>query len=277
MNTEISNPKRLKSLNPEYINFVESFCAKKDEKKSEEKPKIKYFLVFKKLGFLADSIFDIIKAILFLIILGNLLKIVYPLSYSYFGKSSFITGIPFLRVNYLLPPMILQIILFIISFGPFNNKRINEKYTITKYFSKLNFLNTASFILKIFIFYFVYKIYLIINTNFFIKFSGHILATLFSCSMIISTKNICNHFISNEIQQKNFKILAKFCDGFILHNLYCLVFTTWIYHSLIECLMGFVVGSFYLLIIDFINFDQIFMILLYPKFYNLKSSKIFKE
>ena len=139
-----------------------------------------------------------------------------------------------------------------------------------------SFLNIPSFIVKIICFYCIYN-FLILNLKdaYFIKFSGHTLATLFSNSLILSVKHISQHFIKEGILQRNFTILMKVCNFFLLHNFYCLIFTTWIYHSFFECFMSLMIGSFYIIIIDFINFDQIFIILFYPKFFNAKKSKYF--
>jgi hypothetical protein len=263
----------LKTIEPEYINFVENFKNPSDLQ-LEYNTFLRKFI--KKTGFFLNNFFDLIKAVYLIIIIGCFMRFTYPLDYSHFGKLSYLTGIPILRNFQLLPPILLQVAIIIMAFALYNNKRIYEKYTKTKYFQKLNFLNIFSFIVKIICFYFIY-IFLILKIKevYFIKFSGHILANLFCNSLILSVKNISQHFIKQGISQRNFTILMNICYFFIWHNLYVLVFTAWIYHSIFECLMSLIIGSFYILVIDFMNFDQIFLILFCPKFYNPKKSKYF--
>jgi hypothetical protein len=263
----------LKTIDPEYINFVENLKNPSDLQLENTSY---YKKLFKKSGILQNNFFDLIKAVFFIMILAFFLRLFYPLNYSHFGKFSYITGIPFLRSYYLLPPIFLQIALSIMALGPYNNKRIYEKYTKTKYFQKLNFLNISSFIVKFISFFIIYKFLILkIKDLYAIKFSGHILATLFSNSLILSVKNISQHFIKQGILLRNFTIHVNICNCFIFHSLYSLIFTAWIYHSFFECLISLIIGSFYIIVIDFINFDQIFMVLFCPKFYNPKKSKYF--
>jgi len=270
MNSQIQT-KKLKTIEPEYNNYFVS-------SKHPTFENTLFQILLKYTGFMARNFMELLKAIFFCCLIGVFLKNILPLEYKTFGKNSFITGIPFIRSAFLLPPLLLQITLTIMTMGPFYNSKINEKYLISKYLHKLNFLSFPSFIVKLITFYFIYNNFIInVKNEYSFKISGHILAVIFSSSMILNINNVCEHFIKHEIKKKNFTILSKICKFVIYHSLYCLIFTAWIYHNFIECFISLVIAAFYIFFIEVINFDQLILITCFPKLYNSKKTKYFMQ
>jgi len=268
MHSLISPTKKIKSVNTEFINYFDSI-----KYPSSENTVIRTIL--KKTGFSARNLIDVLKALFHVCLFGLILKMIIPMDIKTFGKKSFITGIPFLRSTFFLPPIILHIALVFLSLGLFYNNKINEKYLFTKYLHKLNFLNIPSFILKISIFYFIYhNLILNMNNHYFFKISGHFLATVITSSMLLNIKNISDSFIKQDTKKKNFTILSQLCIIFIYHNLYSLIFSAWIYHSFLECVISVAIGTFYTLFIEAVNIDQLVLICFFPKLHNSKKTKL---
>ena len=216
---DIFQNKKIKTISPEYMNYLDEFKSHSNNKEKSFKIKI-----LKKFGFFLKNIFDILKLIYFIIILGYFLKFIFPLEYKTFGKKSLITGIPFLRSYFFLIPVILEISLIILALAPYYNCRINEKYTMWKYLQKLNFLNVPSFIGKYLCFYFLYNnMIMSVSNGYGFKISGHVLITIFTSSQILNTRNLSDHLISQEIKRNNFNILSKIVNFVLYHNLYCLI------------------------------------------------------
>lgn len=271
MHSLIPQTKKIKSVNPEYINYFDSI-----KHPLYENTVLKILL--KKTGFSAGNFIDILKALFYVSIFGLILKMLMPMDLKTFGKKSFITGIPFLRNTFFMSPFFLQIALVVLTVGPFYNNKINEKYSFIKYIHKMNFFYIPSFILKITIFYFIYNnLILAMNNHYYFKISGHFLAAVITSSMLINIRNVSDCFVNQEIKKKNFTILSRLCMIFIYHNLYTLIYTAWIYHSFSECVISLAIGAFYTLFIEAINFDQLVLIFLFPKMYNSKKTKTFVQ
>lgn len=268
--------KKIKTVKPEYMNYLDEFKPNNFETIAVEDISFSKKLL-KKSGLYLEHIFNLFKVIILISIFGLILKMIVPLKYEYFGKTSFFTGIPFLRGKYFLFPIILEAILVVLAFGLYLNNKINEKYSkFSKFMHKLNLLNIPSFIIKLLSFYFIYNnLILRINNGYILKISGHVLATIISSSILLNIKNICQNFIKQDIKKYNFSVLFKVCQVVMYHNLYCLIFTCWIYHSFIEVLLSLFIGALYVLLIEIVNIDQMLLVLVYPQLYNPKKSKLF--
>ncbi len=271
MQSLLPQKKKIKSVNPEYINYLDSIKYPVHENAA-------FRTLLNKTGLSTGNIIEVLKAHFFVCLFGLILKIIIPMDIKTFGKKSFITGIPFLRGTFFLPPFVLLIALIVLSLGPYYNNKINEKYVFTKYMQKLNFFYFPSILLKLIIFYIIYYILIFaVNNHYSFKISGHFLISVISSSMLTNIMNVSDGFVNQDIKKKNFSILGRLCNFFIYHNLYTLIFTSWIYHSFPECILSLAIATFYILFIEAINFDQIVSILLIPKLYNSKKTKVFIE
>ncbi len=187
---------KIKNVYPGYMNYIDSLKYPFNENTT-------FNLLLKHTGLLLRNIFDVLKAIFYICIFSLFLKLIYPLDIENIGKKSFLTGLPILRNMFFLPPIFLQTVVIILVIALYLNKKIKEKYSFKKYLDKLNFFMLPSFILKIFIFYYIYNNMINVTYDHFnFKISGHFLATVITSSMIVNIMIMCETFIRQDFKKK---------------------------------------------------------------------------
>ena len=214
------------------------------------------------------NIFNIIKIIFCIIIFSLFLKNIFPIQITSIGKNSFLTGIPILRYYYFFSPTVLHLcVITMLSVVYYKNKNINEKFLVTEYIQNLFLFNIPSFICKILCFYFLYKIVFVeINTYYKIKVSGHVLATIISSALLINSWNLLDNFTKKIKEKINFSIFEFFIIFILFHNLYCLIWTAWVFHTFTECLTSWFLSWICVLTIECLKVDQIFLNLILAEY-----------
>jgi hypothetical protein len=197
-----------------------------------------------------------------IILIGFVFKIIFPISKKVIGKATILTGIPLLRTYFFIPPAILTTILLI---QIFNVKGSYKEISNCKYWRKMNVGFVFSNIFYIIIFYLLYyKLYkpLFYHSEF--KISGHVLSTLFSGSMIINVRYLSQQLFSRNISTHLMKIVSNISTILLFHNLYTAIWTVWVFHSLTEAFVSYLIGVFYILVIYVIDLDRLILTIVSP-------------
>jgi hypothetical protein len=202
------------------------------------------------------------------IVLGCILKLIYTFDPNYFGKSSFVTGIPYLRDYILALPLILNISLFIWLLSLFTNNEINKEMnrSITKYLYK----NRACFIVTnlvlLLFFYIIYfQLYIPLWYEHQFKLSGHVLAILFSGSMLCNLIDFCEAYKLFNIKTKLMSGLVNVCKFLAYHNLYVAVWSVWVYHEAREAIISYILSLVYTLLLNYVSLDRLVISIFYDK------------
>jgi hypothetical protein len=202
------------------------------------------------------------------IILGCILKLIYTIEPKTLGKNSFITGIPYLRDYNLSSPLILNIILFIWSLILYTNPIIHNlmNNNISKYLYK----NRASYIitnlsLLLFFYLLYFQLYIPLWYENEFRLSGHVLATLFSGSMLCNLINFCENYETSNIKKQFMRWVINICKFLLYHNLYVIVWTVWVYHETREAVLSYVISLIYTLTINYLSLDRVVLSIFYDK------------
>ena len=156
----------------------------------------------------------------FSILLGSFMKLIYPKSRDEIGKKSIITGIPLIRNNYFVGPIILNLSYFIWCIYIFyNNTSIRAKYQNSVLYYLKN-IRGAYFFTNIFLMIIFYVLYLYITIPIYksygFKLSGHVIASILSGGMIVNLHNTYEPF--GALNLRKFDI--KFNKYIFLSNMF---------------------------------------------------------
>ena len=197
-------------------------------------------------------------------IFGQISKIIFKSNWKKFGKKSLITGIPFLRTQFFVFPVILNLIFFIWLIFIFKtNINLNNKYfTLKNFLIKIRFGFLFSNILIFCLFFLIYNF---VITPAFKKYhfrvSGHITCAIFSGALLNHLDLLCNNLYEFNRNINNYLILViKFL---LWHNVYSLFWSAYLFHTIIEILIGYVISICFILFVHFINFDNLVYQLLF--------------
>ena len=224
----------------------------------EDNKNINSEIIFKEITFrpylISYLFYDLI------IIIGSILKYIYPLKSKDITKTSYLTGIPLFRYNFFLFPFIITFICFflIIIIYYFKNK-IKEEYN-----SLINFFQTINLgyiITNLFIFGYFFLIYTFVIQFIYkyldFKISGHTFASLLSGEMLVNMMYIFLFFHKNKIYQLINKILIFVSIFLIIHNGYTLLWTSWVFHPIPELVSSFFLSVISLFLIHYFEFDKL--------------------
>ena len=198
------------------------------------------------------------------IIIGQILKMIYPLSQKSVGKTSILTGIYFLRAYYLVAPIIMMIvtltqILFI------KNNFYNE-ILFQRFIKKMNFGFLMTNISLITIFYLLYyTLYIPYAEYSEFKISGHVLAASITGSAILNVRYLSQQLYNHKLYRSMMKIISHICTFLLIHNIYTTIWTVWIYHNLREVVVSYFISITYIFIIYLLDIDRLIINLLYPQ------------
>ena len=194
-----------------------------------------------------------------ILMIGSVFKYIFPIDAKEFGKDNNITGIIFLRNNYFLFPLIITIItLLLIIIIYYTNEKIRENNQS----SFINFLlniNLGYLITNFLIFGYFFLFYAIIlfikeKTGF--KVSGHTFATLLSGDMLINVIYVFIYFYKNNVSKIIFIFLIFFSMFLLIHSIYVLFWTAWIYHPLSELISSFYFSVLSLIMFHYLSFEK---------------------
>jgi hypothetical protein len=154
----------------------------------------------------------------------------------------------------------------------FNVRGSYRDISNSKYWRKMNAAFVFSNILYIIVFYLLYyKLYkpLFYHSEF--KISGHVLSTLFSGSMIINVRYLSQQLFNRNICQPMMKVVANLSTFLLFHNLYTAIWTVWVFHSLTEVFISYLIGVFYILVIYVIDLDRLILSIINPEIFPEKN------
>jgi len=202
------------------------------------------------------------------LVLGCILKLIYTIDPNYFGKSSFITGIPYLRDYILAFPLILNVSLFIWLLSLFTNVEIHKKMngSIAKYLYKNRCCYIITNLILLLFFYIIYfQLYIPLWYEHQFRLSGHVLAILVSGSMLSNLIDFCEAYKVFNIKSNLMKGVIIVCKFFAYHNLYVAIWTVWIYHEAREAVMSYILSLVYTLLINYVSLDRLVISIFYDK------------
>jgi hypothetical protein len=218
------------------------------------------------------------------ILLGSILQIILPISRSTLGKASLITGLPFLRSSFFFFPIILSVGAFTWTCIIFKDSKISELVdgSVFKYLNKIRmaYVITNSSLLAYFYFIYYY-LYLPLWDSHEFKLSGHILACLFSIGILTNLINLCEMFKHENIKKELMMYAINACKFFIFHNIYCILWTSWVFHRIRETVISYIIGILFVLIINLLGLDKLVIFLLDnklpSKFNGKEKNKIYEK
>ena len=197
----------------------------------------------------------------FSILLGCFMKLIYPISRDTIGKKSILTGIPLIRNNYFIGPIILNLVYFIwCIYNFYSSKIIKMSYqnSLMKYLKEIRGVFFFTNILLLMIFYALYY-YVVIPTfhSFQFKLSGHVIASILSGGMIVNLHNIYEPFMKNA---KNFNNYIFYANMFLYyHSIYTIFWSSWIFHHIKELVFAYIISVFSLILAHSINIDELIL------------------
>ena len=198
----------------------------------------------------------------FSILFGCFMKLIYPISRDTIGKKSILTGIPLIRNNYFIGPIILNLVYFIWSiYNFYSSKIIKMSYqnSLMKYLKEIRGVFFFTNILLLMIFYALYY-YVVIPTfhSFQFKLSGHVIASILSGGMIVNLHNIYEPFMKNT--KKNFNNYIFYANMFLYyHSIYTIFWSSWIFHHIKELVFAYIISVFSLILAHSINIDELIL------------------
>ena len=199
----------------------------------------------------------------FSILLGCFFKLIYPISRESIGKKSLLTGIPLIRNNYFVGPILLNLIYFIWCIYIFyKNPSIKAKYknSVLNYLKNIRgaFIFTDIFLLIIF-YALYYYVTIPINKNYGFKLSGHTIASILSGGMIVNLHNTYEPFSKLKLDIKFNKYIFMINMFLYYHSIYTIFWSSWIFHNIKELVLAYIISASSLVLAHSINIDELFL------------------
>jgi hypothetical protein len=194
--------------------------------------------------------------VVFAILLGSFLKLISSLNRHHLGKSSYLTGIPLLREAFFLFPIIFSVLCFLLSvFKIFSTVPESERLFFLKK-AKLGFILT-NIVLFIIFDLFYNQLAKPLNNSHEFKLSGHIFAALFSGCILINCQTVIERLIEENYLTKYMTYAKKTLTFLNLHSVYCIFWTSWLFHPIRETLFAFILGFIAIIIINYLDIEGI--------------------
>ena len=215
----------------------------------------------------------------FSILLGSFMKLIYPKSRDEIGKKSIITGIPLIRNNYFVGPIILNLSYFIWCIYIFyNNTSIRAKYQNSVLYYLKN-IRGAYFFTNIFLMIIFYVLYLYITIPIYksygFKLSGHVIASILSGGMIVNLHNTYEPFGALNLRKFDIKFNKYiFLSNMFLyyHSIYTIFWSSWIFHNIKELVFAYIISVSSLILAHSVNVDELMLNLI--DIYNLRKNPV---
>ena len=191
---------------------------------------------------------------------GEISKMIYKLNWKKFGKKSLITGIPFLRTQFFVFPVFLNLIFFFWLIFIFKSNPIltNKYYSLKNFLSKIRFGFLFSNILIFCLFFLVYNfVFTPSFKKYHIRISGHITCAIFSGALLNHLDLLCNNLMTIEINNYNLYYLIFVIKFLLWHNVYSLFWSAYLFHTIFEIVVAFIISIIFILFVHFINFDNL--------------------
>lgn len=217
------------------------------------------------------------------LIIGIFLKSIFTEYTRYNFKYLVIGGLPIFTKNHILISIIFNIIFLLnVFYLLIKEKRSIEKshnndlnFNLFKVLTNIRFSYIFKSIISLITFLVLYNFLVIpIKDTLNFKISGHICSTMFANITIISKLNVSDHFLKYNIKYNIFNLYRKLAYALLLHNIWSLIFTMWLYHSIFECLTAYIISYVCTFIIFSFDIDYILIFILNPKLTYDKSDRI---
>jgi len=212
----------------------------------------------------------------FSILLGCFMKLIIPKTRDEIGKKSIITGIPLIRNNYFLGPIILNLTYFIWCIYTFyKNASIRAKYRNSVLYYLKN-IRGAFFFTNIFLMLIFYSLYyyiaIPINKSFGFKLSGHVIASILSGGMIVNLHNTYEPFSMLKIDSKFNKYISSINMFLYYHSIYTIFWSSWIFHYIKELVFAYIISVSSLVFLHSVNIDELMLNLI--DIYNTRKNPV---
>ena len=199
----------------------------------------------------------------FSILLGCFFKLIYPISRESIDKKSLLTGIPLIRNNYFVGPILLNLTYFIWCIYIFyKNPSIKAKYK-NSVLNYLKHIRGAFFFTDIFLLIIFYALYyyvtIPINKNYGFKLSGHTIASILSGGMIVNLHNTYEPFSKLKLDMKFNKYIFMINMFLYYHSIYTIFWSSWIFHNIKELVLAYIITVSTLVFIHSVNIDELFL------------------
>jgi hypothetical protein len=195
------------------------------------------------------------------IIVGYLLKLLIPFDRKTIGKASYLTGIPYLRNNFFVIPVVLVFILIIQLIYIYNNNETLKNImnnSLFKFLKKTHFGFLFSNLSKLFVFYILYyQIYSPYNRESQFKVSGHVTTVMFTGVIYSNIRHICNSLMLRNEKVNSLLLTNIICQVLFYHNLYTLIWTVWVFHPLNEAVVALCISVICVVVLTFLNIDRL--------------------
>jgi hypothetical protein len=199
------------------------------------------------------------------IAIGYLLKLLTPLDRKSIGKVSYITGIPFLRNNFFVIPLLMVFILIFQLIYIYNtNETIKSLMhnSLFRFLKKTHFGFLFSNLTKLIVFYILYyQIYTPYNKESQFKISGHVTTVMFTGVIFNNIRHICSSLMLKNERVSHLLVTNIVCQILFYHNLYTSVWTVWVFHSLSEAVVALVIVVMVVVCLTFLNIDRLMITL----------------
>jgi hypothetical protein len=194
------------------------------------------------------------------ILIGSFLKLISTINRHHLGKSSYLTGIPLLRDAFFLFPILFSVFCgLLIAFKIITTIRSNDRLKLLKK-AKCGFFLTNVVLFIIFdIFY--NQLAKPLNKSHEFKLSGHIFAALFSGCIMTNCQTVFDKLIEENYNTKYMTYAKKTCFFLNLHSIYCIFWTSWLFHPIRETLFAFIFGFIAIILINHLEIEGIFLTL----------------
>ncbi len=205
------------------------------------------------------------------LLIGLLLKILFPSVTKNNFTLTYITALPYLNKLHVLTASILNLILLLnilaIIFYD-KNKVKNISFLHSLYKLKFGFIFKSIFVNL----YFKYILldYLInpIDKEFNFRISGHFSSIMFSLLVLVNVKTVTDYLHQIEIRKSLMKKYQYVSTFLIYHNIWSLIFTCWIYHTFLECLLSYLISFVVIMILNHIEVDSLVLAFIDPAITN---------
>lgn len=214
------------------------------------------------------------------ILIASLMKIFIKIDrVAFVNYYTYLTGLPFLRNNTLVLPVIINIIAVIEIFLAFSKKKNELKdLRFDIFISKMKLAYSGTNIGLIIVFFMLYNQ---LYTPYFeysaFRLSGHTLAILVKNTILINVMAVCMKFIELNMQRKHMVIINFCCRFLVFHGLYTLFWTALVYHTFTEMALSFVFAFFYIALVNALSLDNLVMTIINPRLHILKEKNVLSK
>ena len=235
------------------------------------------------LKFSLTKIFNYSVYVALTILIGGMAQLIYSPSRDIIGKSSILTGLPIIRNYFFLFPLLLSLSAFIWTIVNFREPEISKssEHSLFRFLIKIKlaYLVTNS-VLWVFFYFVYYQAYIPLWKSHEFKLSGHVLACLFSGGILTNIQQLCEMFKNENIKRDLMQYTINACKFFLFHNLYCIFWTSWVFHKIRETVISFFLGLIAVVIINSLGLDRLVVFIFSSrpkKVFNGKQKNIFLD